>query len=146
MRALEPLAGLDAMRARRGVEDERLLCSGPGRLCQALGVTREHDGLPLDRAAVRAAAGAPSRAEVVDRRRGSGITKAVEQPWRYGLAGSRVRQPAVLAGSAGRGARAAPTVKSCTVVGSLQWPLSSSSLRSRQHDVLASTCRGTAAA
>ena len=49
VRALEPLAGLDAMRERRGVEDARLLCSGPGRLCQALGVTREHDGLPLDR-------------------------------------------------------------------------------------------------
>src|SRR4029078_963788 len=49
VRALEPLTGLDANRARRGVDDERLLCSGPGRLCQALGVTRDHDGLRLDR-------------------------------------------------------------------------------------------------
>ena len=37
------------MRERRGLDDPRLLCSGPGRLCQALGVTREHDGLALDR-------------------------------------------------------------------------------------------------
>ena len=54
IRALEPMAGIAAMRARRGVENVRLLCSGPGRLCQALG-----------------------------------ITKAAEEPWRYGLAGSR---------------------------------------------------------
>src|SRR5919204_3823798 len=50
LRALEPTHGLEAMRARRGLEQERLLCSGPGRLCQALGVTRGHDGLRLDRA------------------------------------------------------------------------------------------------
>src|SRR5512132_3628686 len=48
IRALEPTAGLDAMRRRRGLDEVRLLCAGPGRLCQALGVTREHDGLPLD--------------------------------------------------------------------------------------------------
>ncbi len=49
VRALEPTHGLDEMRKRRGVDDVRLLCAGPGRLCQALGVTRDHDGLPLDR-------------------------------------------------------------------------------------------------
>src|SRR5919108_546946 len=48
LRALEPTNGLDAMRRRRGVDDVRLLCSGPGRLTQALGVTNEHDGLLLD--------------------------------------------------------------------------------------------------
>src|SRR5437016_9815352 len=48
LRALEPVFGLDAMRARRGLDEPRLLASGPGRLCQALGVTRDHDGLPLD--------------------------------------------------------------------------------------------------
>jgi DNA-3-methyladenine glycosylase len=49
LRALEPTHRLDAMRARRGLDEPRLLCSGPGRLCQALGVTREHDGLRVDR-------------------------------------------------------------------------------------------------
>jgi DNA-3-methyladenine glycosylase len=87
IRALEPTHGLDTMRERRGLEDVRLLCAGPGRLCQALGVTREHDGLPLDRPpfSLRRRAGG------VDVVRGTriGITKAVEQPWRYGLAGSR---------------------------------------------------------
>jgi DNA-3-methyladenine glycosylase len=87
IRALEPTQGLDVMRARRGVEDDRLLCSGPGRLCQALGVTSEHDGLPLDLPPfeLRARTG---DVEIVTGPR-IGITKAVERPWRYGLAGSR---------------------------------------------------------
>ena len=87
VRALEPLTGLAAMRARRGVDDPRLLCSGPGRLCQALAITRDHDGLPLDRLPfeVRAAA---DGVEVVRGER-IGITRARDLPWRYGLAGSR---------------------------------------------------------
>ena len=87
LRALEPLRGLDVMRARRGLDDPRLLCAGPGRLCQALGVTREHDGLPLDAAPF---ALQPPRAgvDVVTGPR-IGITRAVDLPWRYGLAGSR---------------------------------------------------------
>jgi DNA-3-methyladenine glycosylase len=86
IRALEPLAGLETMRARRGLESVRLLCSGPGRLCQALGITREHDGLPLDRPPFELR---PRRAKV-DLVSGPriGITKAAEQPWRYGLAAS----------------------------------------------------------
>src|SRR5947207_4120395 len=48
VRALEPTQGLDRMRERRRLENPRLLCAGPGRLCQALDVTREHDGLRLD--------------------------------------------------------------------------------------------------
>ncbi len=86
LRALQPTEGLEEMRVRRGVADPRLLCSGPGRLCQALGVTREHDGLPVDEPPFRLL---PRRApvEVVTGPR-IGITKAVERPWRYGLAGS----------------------------------------------------------
>jgi DNA-3-methyladenine glycosylase len=74
------------LRARRGVADPRLLCSGPGRLCQALGVTRAHDGLPLDRPPFELR---PRRhePELVTGPR-IGITKATDRPWRYGLAGS----------------------------------------------------------
>jgi DNA-3-methyladenine glycosylase len=87
IRALEPTQGLAEMRRRRGLDDERLLCAGPGRLCQALGITREHDGLPLDRPPFRLEA-RTERPEVV---RGTrvGITRAADLPWRYGLAGSR---------------------------------------------------------
>jgi DNA-3-methyladenine glycosylase len=86
IRALEPLAGLELMQTRRGVDNPRLLCSGPGRLCQALGVTREHDGLPLD---VPPFELRPRRGEleIVTGPR-IGISKAVELQWRYGLAGT----------------------------------------------------------
>lgn len=89
IRALQPAAGIEAMRRRRGIDDERLLCSGPGRVCQALGITRDHNGLPLDRAPFELRARA--RKEPIDILTGSriGITKAVELPWRYGLKGSR---------------------------------------------------------
>jgi len=86
LRALEPTHGLEEMRARRGLENERLLCAGPGRVCQALGVTREHDGLPVDRAPFALSA-RQEEAEIVTGPR-VGITKASELPWRYGLAGS----------------------------------------------------------
>jgi DNA-3-methyladenine glycosylase len=86
LRALEPSAGLAQMRTRRRLDDPRLLASGPGRLCQALGVTREHDGLPLDRDPFELHARA-ERPELVAGTR-VGITKAAERPWRYALAGS----------------------------------------------------------
>jgi DNA-3-methyladenine glycosylase len=87
IRALVPTRGLEEMRERRRVAELRLLCSGPGRLCQALGVTREHDGLPLDRAPfeLRARSDEPELATGPR----IGITKAADLPWRYGLAGSR---------------------------------------------------------
>ena len=87
IRALEPTHGLEEMRRRRGLEDERLLCAGPGRLCQALAITREHDGLPLDRPPFRL----EPRTEPPEIARGPriGITRAADLPWRYGLAGSR---------------------------------------------------------
>ena len=87
IRALEPTHGFEAMRVRRGMENERLLCAGPGRLCQALGITREHDGLPLDRAPFEVHA-RDAEPEIVRGPR-VGITKAVDTPWRYALAGSR---------------------------------------------------------
>ena len=93
IRALEPVAGLDLMRARRGLDDERLLCAGPGRLCQALGVTRAHNNLPLDAAPFQllpADQPLPGREPiVVSAGPRIGISKAVELPWRFGVAGSR---------------------------------------------------------
>jgi DNA-3-methyladenine glycosylase len=87
VRAVEPMQGLEVMRERRGVADARLLASGPGRLCQALGVTREHDGLSvLEPPFELRERSAP--VEVVTGTR-IGITKAADRPWRYGLAGSR---------------------------------------------------------
>ena len=87
IRALEPRTGLDAMRERRGLSDARLLCSGPGRLGQALGITMAHYGLPLDRPPFFVARpDAPVEVAVGPR---IGLSKAIEQPWRFGLAGSR---------------------------------------------------------
>lgn len=87
IRALEPTAGLTRMRQRRGVSDERLLCSGPGRVCEALGITRAHNGLALDEPPFELLA-RTEEAEIVAGPR-IGLTKAVEKPWRYGLKDSR---------------------------------------------------------
>jgi DNA-3-methyladenine glycosylase len=86
LRALEPTAGLDVMRARRGLDDARLLAAGPGRLTQALGVTAAHDGLDLRRPPF-ALSPPTAPVEVVASPR-VGITRAAEKPWRYSLAGS----------------------------------------------------------
>jgi DNA-3-methyladenine glycosylase len=86
LRAIQPTHGLDSMRARRGADDLRLLSSGPGKLCQALAVTRGHDGLPLDRPPFELQP-ARTRVEVVSGPR-VGITAAADRPWRYGLVGS----------------------------------------------------------
>ena len=87
VRALEPEAGIETMRERRRLDEARLLCAGPGRLCQALGVTGEHDGLPLDAPPFELQARRDD-AEVAAAPR-IGITKAAELPWRYALRGSR---------------------------------------------------------
>jgi DNA-3-methyladenine glycosylase len=87
IRAIEPTAGLATMRRRRSVADERLLCSGPGRLCQALGITRANNGMALDRPPFELFA-RQDEVEVVAGPR-IGLTKAVELPWRYGEKGSR---------------------------------------------------------
>ena len=87
IRALEPTHGLEAMRARRGLDGPRLLCAGPGRLCQALGVTGAHDGLPLDAPPFELRA-APSPVVVASGPR-IGISVATDLPWRHAVAGSR---------------------------------------------------------
>ncbi|KTQ96573.1 3-methyladenine DNA glycosylase [Aureimonas ureilytica] len=86
IRALEPLAGLEVMAERRGTHAPKLLCSGPGRLTQALGIDRGQDGLDLfiPPFCLKAPVG-PHRLVTGPR---IGITKGVEQPWRFGLAGS----------------------------------------------------------
>jgi len=86
LRALEPTAGLARMRERRGLEDVRLLCAGPGRLAEALGITGAHDGLPLDRPPFELLAASGSIAIETTTR--VGITRAGNLPWRYVLAGS----------------------------------------------------------
>jgi DNA-3-methyladenine glycosylase len=86
IRALQPRAGIEAMAARRGLKNPRLLCAGPGRLCQALGLTREHDGLRLDRPPFELH-GRDGDVEVLAGPR-IGLSVAVEEPWRYVLASS----------------------------------------------------------
>jgi len=86
IRALQPAAGLSAMRRRRGLTDERALCSGPGKLAEALRVSGKHNGLPLDRAPFELHARVGKPELVIGPR--IGISKALEHPWRYGLKGS----------------------------------------------------------
>jgi len=86
IRALEPLEGHAAMRRRRGVSDPRMLCSGPGRLAQALGITGKHNGLPLDQPPFELFT-REHRPEIAAGAR-IGITKAADLPWRYGMRGS----------------------------------------------------------
>jgi len=87
IRALEPIAGVEAMQRRRGPVKPNQLCAGPGRLTQALAITGALDGKPLDKPPflLKARTG---RAELVVGPR-IGITRAIEMPWRFGMAGSR---------------------------------------------------------
>jgi DNA-3-methyladenine glycosylase len=87
IRALAPTHGLAAMRRRRGLDDDRALCSGPGKLTEALGITRAHNGLALD-APPFVLYGRKGKVDVVSGIR-IGLTKAVDLPWRYGLKGSK---------------------------------------------------------
>ncbi len=88
LRALEPLDGLDVMRARRGTTNPRMLCSGPGRLCQALGMTRDVDGLPMRRSPITLVSGSAIAEPDTEATPRIGITKAADWPLRYALAGS----------------------------------------------------------
>jgi DNA-3-methyladenine glycosylase len=87
IRALEPTQGIPLMIKRRGQQDLRILCAGPGRLGQALAITRDLNGARLDVPPFRLSA-ARSRPGIVCGPR-IGISKAIERPWRFGLAGSR---------------------------------------------------------
>jgi DNA-3-methyladenine glycosylase len=87
IRALQPTHGIAAMRRRRGLLDERALCSGPGKLTEALAITHRHNGLALDSPPFALHA-RTAKVEIVTGVR-IGITKAVDLPWRYGLKGSK---------------------------------------------------------
>ena len=87
IRALEPLWGLEVMRERRGGLADRLLCAGPGRLCQALGIDGSHDGLSLAEPPFLLEPATAAVAVIAGPR--IGISRAREVPWRFGLAGSR---------------------------------------------------------
>jgi DNA-3-methyladenine glycosylase len=90
IRALEPVAGLELMRERRGLEAERQLCSGPGKLTQALGIELHHNRSDLSRGPILISGRTPEWDDskiAADRR--IGITRAVELPWRFCVAASR---------------------------------------------------------
>jgi DNA-3-methyladenine glycosylase len=87
IRAIEPTVGIAAMRRRRGVKELRGLCSGPGKICEALGITRAHNVLALDAPPFQLFA-RTKPAKIVKGVR-IGITKAASKPWRYGLADSK---------------------------------------------------------
>ena len=87
IRALQPTQGIPLMRRRRRLHDERSLCSGPGKLTEALAITEAHNALTLDAPPITLYARV-GKADVVSGVR-IGITKAMELPWRYGLKGSR---------------------------------------------------------
>jgi DNA-3-methyladenine glycosylase len=88
IRALEPLEGLEIMRERRATDNDRVLCKGPARLCEALGVTGALDGASLQRGALRILDGpAPRRGDIVKGPR-IGITQAIEWPLRFYLKSS----------------------------------------------------------
>ena len=87
LRAIQPVRGIDIMQARRGIDDVRMLCSGPGRLSAALAVDRGLDGRSLlEPPFALQPAAASLRVVAVPR---IGITRAAEVPWRFGMAGSR---------------------------------------------------------
>lgn len=87
LRALEPVAGTELMRMRRETDDERALCSGPGKLCQALGINGDANGLPALQMPVAFSLGPAERAVITGPR--IGISKAMDHPWRFGAIGSR---------------------------------------------------------
>jgi DNA-3-methyladenine glycosylase len=89
LRAAEPVEGLEWMRNRRGREDARLLCAGPGRLTQAFGIDRAHNGIDLVGGDVMfIARGTPVSDERLGESARVGVTVGMDRPWRYFEAGS----------------------------------------------------------
>lgn len=88
IRALEPLAGVDIMRRRRGHVSDRALCAGPGRVCQALGITGRENGSSLQRGSIRIVRAARPKASRIAMGPRVGITKAADWPLRFYLADS----------------------------------------------------------
>ncbi len=86
IRALEPTAGIETMQNRRRTTDLRLLCSGPGKLTEALAITGEHNGAPLTGLPLSLQPGVSDRTIVRGPR--IGISRAKDLPWRFGIAGS----------------------------------------------------------
>jgi DNA-3-methyladenine glycosylase len=106
IRALEPLDGIEAMRARRGLDRLESLCSGPGKLTQALGITLDDNGSSLLRGPVVFSEPSASWREVsVSAGPRVGITKAAELPWRFCAAGSRFLSRPAGAGTPSRAGR-----------------------------------------
>lgn len=88
IRALEPMAGIEIMRRNRRTENLRLLCSGPGRLCEALGITREMDGTDLSIGPLWIAAGSQPGSQMITATPRVGIREATDRHWRFLLAGN----------------------------------------------------------
>ncbi len=87
IRAIEPTTGIDLMKLRRNISDVTNLCSGPGKLTQSLGITAEMDGVVLTSGPILVRSGAAMTSTIAGPR--IGISKAIDQPWRFGLDGSK---------------------------------------------------------
>jgi DNA-3-methyladenine glycosylase len=108
VRAVEPLEGLDGMARRRGLDDPRLLCAGPGRLCQAFGIDLDEDGADLCDVPGLWIAGRESAPEVATTSR-VGVTVAAERPWRFVEAGNRFASRSAWWGLAPQGPAGRPS-------------------------------------
>lgn len=107
LRAVEPVHGLEHMAARRGTPEPRMLCSGPGRLCQALGISRRFDGLPMPESPITVMSGPAIAEPDTEATPRIGITKAADWPLRYAVAGSPWTSRARV--TAGRSREASPS-------------------------------------
>lgn len=87
IRAVEPIQGIELMKRRRGIDDERKLTNGPAKLVQAFGITKAHSGTMINDGALRLEPGIMS--EEITQTTRIGITKAADQPWRFFITGNQ---------------------------------------------------------